>query len=53
MTKKIQLISNLIKIFIAEWGTWVAQSVKHLILDLGSGHDLTVSKLEPHYQALP
>ena len=25
----------------AMWGAWVAQSVKHLTLDLGSGHDLT------------
>ena len=29
-------------------GTWVAQSVKRLILDLGSGHDLTVCEFEPH-----
>ena len=25
------------------WGAWVAQSVKHPTLDLGLGHDLTVS----------
>ena len=24
------------------WGTWVALSVKHLTLDFGSGHDLSV-----------
>ena len=29
-------------------GTWVAQSVKHLALDFGSGHDLTVHEFEPH-----
>ena len=29
-------------------GAWVAQPVKHLILDFGSGHDLTVRGLEPH-----
>ena len=29
-------------------GAWVAQSVKHLILDFGSGHDLTVCGFEPH-----
>ena len=28
-------------------GTWVAQSVKHLTLDFGSGHDLTVRGIEP------
>ena len=27
--------------------TWVAQSVKHLILDFGLGHDLTVCEFEP------
>ena len=27
---------------------WVAQSVEHLALDLGSGHDLTVRGIEPH-----
>ena len=32
------------------WGTWVAQSVKHLTLDLGSGHDLTVHEFEPCVQ---
>ena len=26
----------------------MAQSVKRLTLDLGSGHDLTVHELEPH-----
>ena len=28
-------------------GTCVAQSVKHLILDLGLGHDLIVPEFEP------
>ena len=26
-------------------GTWVAQSIKHLILDFSSGHNLTVVRL--------
>ena len=30
------------------WGVWVAQSVKHLILDFGSDHDLTVCEIKPH-----
>ena len=30
------------------WGTWVAQSVKRLTLDFGSGHDLTVCEIESH-----
>ena len=29
-------------------GTWVARSVKHPTLDLGSGYDLTVHEFEPH-----
>ena len=29
------------------WGTWVAQSVQHLALDFGLGHDLTVHEIEP------
>ena len=30
-------------------GAWVAQSVKHLTVDLGSGHDVTVARgMEPH-----
>ena len=29
------------------WSTWVAQLVKRLVLDLGSGHDLTVCEFEP------
>ena len=33
---------------IGVWGAWVAQSVKHLTLDLGSGHDLMVHEFEPH-----
>ena len=28
-------------------GTWVAQSLKHLALDFGSGHDLTVVRSSP------
>ena len=28
-------------------GTWVAQSVKHLTLGVGSGYDLTVREIEP------
>ena len=27
---------------------WVAQSVEHLTLDFGSGHDLMVRGIEPH-----
>ena len=27
---------------------WVAQLVKHLTLDFGSGHDLRVREIEPH-----
>ena len=27
-------------------GVWVSQSVKHLTLDLGSGHHLTVCEIE-------
>ena len=30
-----------------QWGIWVAQSVKHLALDFGSGHDLRVMSLRP------
>ena len=29
------------------WGSWVAQSVKHLTLDFGSAHDLRVVRLSP------
>ena len=29
------------------WGAWVAQSVEHLPLDFGSGHDLKVVGLSP------
>ena len=39
---------KLIKIEMFYWrGTWVAQSVKRLTLDLGSGHDLAACELEP------
>ena len=30
------------------WGAWVAQSVEHLTLDLGSRRDLTVCGFKPH-----
>ena len=33
---------------VALWGAWVAQSVEHLTLGFGSGHDLTVPEFEPH-----
>ena len=29
-------------------GAWVAQLVKHLTLDFRSGHDLTVSEINPY-----
>ena len=29
------------------WGAWVAQSVEHLTLDFGSGHNLTVHGFKP------
>ena len=32
---------------IGVWGTWVAQSVECLTLDLSSGHDLTLREVEP------
>ena len=28
------------------WDAWVAQSVKHPTLNVGSGHDLTVPEIE-------
>ena len=28
-------------------GAWVVQSIKHPTLDFGSGHDLTISEIEP------
>ena len=34
-------------------GTWVAQSDKHLTLDFGSGHDLTVHEFEPSLSVEP
>ena len=37
---------NLLKIL--SWGAWVAQLVKHLTLDFGSGCDVTVHEFEPH-----
>ena len=41
----ITIIVNGLKV--TAWGTWVAQSVKHLILDFGSGHDLMVREFKP------
>ena len=41
------------KIFLKWWGDWVTQSVKHLTLDFGSGHDLTVHGFEPHVSMEP
>ena len=32
---------------VKSWGAWVAQSLKHPTLDLGSGHNLTVHEFEP------
>ena len=29
-------------------GSWVSQSVKHLMHDFGSGHDVTVREFELH-----
>ena len=29
-------------------GSWVTQAVKHQTLGLGLGHELTVSRIEPH-----
>ena len=37
------IIKNLIR-----RDAWVAQSVEHLTLDFGSGHDLTVHGIQPH-----
>ena len=31
------------------WGTWLAQLVKQLTFDFGSGHDLTVREFETHF----
>ena len=30
------------------WGPWVAQLLKHLTLNFGSGHDLTICEIKPH-----
>ena len=32
---------------IEAWSAWVAQLVKHLTLDFGSGHDRTVCGIKP------
>ena len=32
-------------------GAWVAQSVRHLALDFGSGHDLMVHEIEPQVRS--
>ena len=34
-------------------GTWVAQFVKHLTLNFGSGHDLRVMRLSPKTGSKP
>ena len=44
MRKAYQPIVQILRLLfkgLKVWGTWVVQSVKHLTLDLGSGHDLT------------
>ena len=33
---------------ITSWSAWVAQLGKHLTLDFGSHHDLTVCEFKPH-----
>ena len=33
--------------YIKQWGTWVAQWVKHPTLDFGSAHDLMVHGFDP------
>ena len=40
--------SCLFQYVIMNGGTWVVQSIKHLTLDFGSGHDLMVHEIEPH-----
>ena len=47
----LSLSLSKINIFLKMWldrSTWVAQSVKHRILGLSSGHDLTVGMIEPY-----
>ena len=41
------LFINNLKKLATGWGARVAQSGKHLSLDLSSGHDLTVCEFEP------
>ena len=36
-----------------DWGAWVAQLVKRLTLDFGSGHDLAVHEIEPLVELSP
>ena len=42
------LMTSLSKINKNTWGPWVAQSIKHPILDFGSDQDLTVSEFKPY-----
>jgi len=37
---------SMIKI-LTDWGAWVAQLVKRLTLDFGSGHDLKIMRSSP------
>ena len=51
-TKAIHVYSltkhcSLYKTYAICWGAWVAQLVKCLTLDFGSGHDLMVCEIEP------
>ena len=39
---KSLLDTNAVRVRKGHWGVWVAQSVKHLTLNLGSGLDLGV-----------
>ena len=50
MSKYILPLFNVLKKDVR--GAWVAQSVKRLTLDFGSGRDLTVGEIEPHDEAL-
>ena len=40
------LIAEMVKIIERLRGAWVAQSVKYLVLDFSSGHDLMVNEIE-------
>ena len=39
--------------FSVSGGAWVAQLVKHLTLDFGSGHDLAVHEFKPPWAPRP